>query len=125
MTQKTGGPGRGGRREGAGAKRYKLPDQVLERLGPPPADRPLKMARWWVQLVAECTWLYVQGQCTSKTLDKVRAVAASAAKILPDDIRAEADRLMRQEEEQRHVDQAGPGLERIDGASRSLRSDPT
>jgi hypothetical protein len=103
--------------------------EVLDRVGQPPHQSPLKMARWWIHLVAEATWLYVQGQLPADVLDKVRAVAASSAKMLPEDIRAEADRLLRQEEDEKNADRDSPDMEDLDDGAdqraRSLRSDPT
>jgi len=104
---------------GLKGKKVKIPPEVLARIGPPPIDFPLKMARWWLKLVAEAAWLYAQGLMPAEHLDKLRAVSASAAKILPEDLRFEAERRLKEDEDSRTVESDGPELD--DVSSISLR----
>jgi len=45
--------GHGGARKGAGRKRNVLPPEVVEKLGPAPWDKPLKLARWYSAALSE------------------------------------------------------------------------
>lgn len=106
--------GHGGARRGAGRKRAKLPDDVIDKIGPPPTDSPLKMARWWQSAGAHLSYLLLQGAVPTKLVDRFRAQAATYIKALPADILHEADKLLRGEDEAREED-AGAELEDIDG----------
>lgn len=116
--------GHGGKRAGAGRKRSALPQEVVDRVGPPPTDSPLKMARWWSRLLAEVGWLLIQGKAPATLVRDVRALVATGAKIVPDDVKAEVDRLLRLLDEGAKPEDTGPKLEEHRGDQPSLRGAP-
>jgi hypothetical protein len=114
--------GHGGRRRGAGRPKASLPPETLALIGPPPTDSPLKMARWWQAAGAHLSWLLLQGEVSTKLIDRFRAQAATYIKALPADIIHEADRLLRGEESDREAD-AGTELEPVDGGGEQMSDD--
>lgn len=72
---------------------------MLEELGPPPSGKPLKLARWWNDLMAQVGWLYAQGKIPVLLADKLRAIASSSSRTLPADIIQAAQQRLRRDEE--------------------------
>jgi hypothetical protein len=85
---------RGGKREGAGRKKSKLPPELQAALGPAPLGQPLKLARWFTDAIAILTQLVMEGEPYSEMLATVRASAGAAGRVIPTDIIFEANRLL-------------------------------
>lgn len=119
--------GHGGKRTNAGRKRRGFPQEVIDEIGPPPFESPLRMIRWYVQALAAATWLFMRGMLPAVQLDRVRAACGTGAKMMPDDIKAEVERLLKAEDDSRGTPRDSPKMETApDGdAPASLRSDPS
>lgn len=124
MSETESTEGHGGKRAGAGRKRAALPPEVVERVGSPPTDSPLKMARWWSRLLAEVGWLLIQGKAPATLVRDVRALVATGAKIVPDDVKAEVDRLLKMLDDGTKPEDTGPKLEEQRGDQPPLRGTP-
>ncbi len=74
---------RGGKREGAGRPRDRLPDEVITRLGPPPAT-PKELRTWNARLLAEVQWLSLKGEIGTELAASIRANAGSLDRALPE-----------------------------------------
>ena len=118
----------GGARAGAGRKQSKLPADTISRVGPPPLDSPLQMARWWGKLLGEVAWLRIAGRAHKSLIDDLRSLAAVAKTLIPEELRAEVDRLLRENDEKKKNTQAGgakaPQTETQDGQHPTLRRNP-
>jgi len=114
----------GGARKGAGRKRDALPEESLERLGPPPMDSSLQTTRWWNKMLAELGWLRARGLVKREIAGDLRALAATAGKLVPEDLRAAVDELMREREVKMKPESQGPALEEHSGNHTSLRGTP-
>ena len=88
----------GGKRKGAGRPRSKLPQEVLRKVGEPPIDDPLKLARWWQKAIAVMTLGVLEGEPWKELLETVRASASAAGRVLPHDIMFEAARIVQADE---------------------------
>src|SRR5678815_2417406 len=76
MPARRGATGHGGARKGAGRKRNVLPAEVGAKLGAPPTDKPLKLARWYSAALSDLLWLYLT---TGKYVEMLRETKAAAA----------------------------------------------
>lgn len=113
------------RKNGAkgGRPKSKFPAAVLKRIGPPPINKPLKLARWWTEVLSEMTWLQINGKPGLDSLAKeIRSAAAAAGRVLPHDIQFEAARLIQLDTDEMDAD-AGPVEEVIsENEPRNTRS---
>lgn len=116
--------GRGGARAGAGRKRGALPQESLDRLGAPPVTSPLLMARWWSSLLGELGWLRAKGEVKPEIMDDLRSLAATAGRLVPEDLRAEVDRVIKEMEAAKKPEAQGPKLEEHRGDQPALRGVP-
>ncbi len=114
----------GGARAGAGRKRGALPQESLDRLGEPPVASPLLMARWWSSLLGEIGWLRARGMITPELMDDLRSLAATAGRLVPEDLRAEVDRVIKEMEAAKKPEAQGPKLEVHRGEQPALRGIP-
>lgn len=73
---------RAARANGAKRKRDRLPTEVLDRLGPPPAT-PNELRTWNAKLLAEVQWLSVHGQIGTELAASLRANAGAIDRALP------------------------------------------
>lgn len=115
---------RGGARAGAGRRPDSLPDESIERLGPPPMDSPLLMTRWWNRMLAELGWLRARGLIKPQLVGDLRSLAATAGKLVPEDLRAEVDRVIKEMEKSMKPEAQGPKLEEQRGDQSPLRGVP-
>lgn len=89
-----GGKKHGGARPGAGRPKSKLPQEVLDTIGPIPIGNPLKQARWWTDAIGVLTLGVLEGEPWKELLETVRASAGAAGRVLPHDIVFEAARII-------------------------------
>mgnify|MGYP001575286004 CR=1 FL=1 len=115
---------RGGARAGAGRKPDSLPEDSLERIGAPPVDSPLLMARWWSSMLGELGWLRARGLVKPEVAGDLRSLAATAGKLVPEDLRGEVDRLIKEKDRSLKPEAQGPKLEVQRGEQPSLRGVP-
>jgi hypothetical protein len=87
-------------------------------------DSPLLMARWWNRLLGELGWLRARGQVKAELAGDLRSLAATAGKLVPEDLRAEVDRVIKEMEKSLKPDAQGPKLEGQRGEQPSLRGVP-
>lgn len=116
--------GHGGARRGAGRKKDALPQESLDRLGEPPMDSSLQTTRWWNKMLAELGWLRARGLVGRELAGDLRALAATAGKLVPEDLRAAVDDLMKEREKRMKPESQGPRLEAHHGDHPSLRGAP-
>jgi hypothetical protein len=116
--------GHGGARKGAGRKKDALPEDVLADLGPPPLDSSLLTTRWWNKLLALLGWLRARGLVGRELAGDLRSLAATAGKLVPEDLRAAVDELMKEREKKMKPEAQGPQLEEHLGEQPSLRGTP-
>jgi hypothetical protein len=96
-----------------GRPRGRLVETLYERLGEPPIDHPLKLARWWTKALALIASQQMQGvRGLDKLAREIRAGAAVAGKVLPHDIMFEAARRLNEDEDDMDAD-AGGDLEDV------------
>jgi hypothetical protein len=74
--------GRGGKRAGAGRKRDRLPDEVVKRIGPPPAG-VAELRAWNARLLAEVQWLSINGEIGTELAASIRANGGAIDRALP------------------------------------------
>jgi hypothetical protein len=100
----------GGARAGAGRKKGALPQESLDRLGAPPlADRDaLARQRWWSRLIAELAWLRATGKIGPEVLSDIRGLGSTAARLVPEDLRAEVELLLKDLEKLTKPETHGP-----------------
>lgn len=72
----------GGKRPGAGRPRSKLPEAVIEKLGPPPLDAA-SLRTWNARLLAEVQWLSIRGEIATDLAASLRANAGAIERALP------------------------------------------
>lgn len=120
--------GRGGARAGAGRKRSDISD-IRAQLGPVPVGKPLKLVRWYADLIALLTDAQLAGRPVKKHLEMVRASSGASARLLPPDIIYEAQkRLDRDERELKESAGGGAVTTRkeddVAQRARAVRRDP-
>lgn len=98
--------------EKGGRPRDRLPQDVIDRLGPPPAA-PLELARWNQRMMAEVASGLMAGTIGHELADKLRAVGSSISKALPTDILVEVERLLRNDGKEMSAPTTGPTLEEV------------
>jgi hypothetical protein len=118
----------GGKRKGAGRPKSALPPEVFARIGKAPIGSPLKLARWYQDLIAALTELCLQGEPFSKQLELVRASAGAAGRVLPHDIIYTAGQKLDRDEKDLGQSSGGGELtsrkeDHVEGA-RTVRRDP-
>lgn len=114
----------GGARPGAGRKRLVLPTELRERLGPPPVDKPLKLARWYSAAMSELVWLYMTTGQHAEMLREVRAAAGAIGRVMPMDAILEAARQLKADDDELDEDTSPDEETRPDGArARAVRRD--
>ncbi len=74
---------RGGKRDGAGRPRDRLPEDVITRLGPPPQTAK-ELRTWNARLLAEVQWLSLKGEIGTELAASIRANAGSLDRALPE-----------------------------------------
>lgn len=111
----------GGSRPGSGRPRAALPPDSIARLGPPPADSPLLAIRWINALLYELVWLRARGLCSTELAAELRAIAATIGKLVPEDLRADVDRALKELEQRSKPKDQGPQTEQHLGERPSLR----
>ena len=110
--------GHGGSRKGAGRKRDVLPPEILQRIGPPPTDKPLKLARWWSTVLSELEILYLTTGRFAEMLRETRGVASSMGRVMPLDLLLAAARKLKDDEDDLDEDaDADEEVREVDGAS--------
>lgn len=113
---------KGGRPRGA------LDPELLDQLGPPPVDKPLKLARWWTKYLALIAWEQAKGKKgIDKLASEVRQAAKAAGSVIPHDIVFAAAAKLKQDDEDQAADAGGKIVERKPDEprrSRAVRSDP-
>lgn len=119
--------GHGGKRPGAGRKQEKMPDDLLKELGEPPED-PLDKRQWWNRLLEVLQYGVLKGKPWVTMLRDARANAIAAAKLVPEEIKARAAKIL--EDDDRDIESdASPQVtkrkeDRIASANaRALRRD--
>src|SRR5688572_17163607 len=80
---------------GRGRPPAKLPDEVIQRIGPRPTDDPVAAAKWVSKLLLELAWLECCGLAPQKLGERVRATAGAIIRAMPDHVRAELDARIR------------------------------
>jgi hypothetical protein len=113
------GPGPGKRRGGRPVAR--LPQDVIDRLGPPPTDDPLAGARWLSSLLLELIWLECQGQAPDALGQRIRATAGAAVRAMPDHVRALLDARLRGEADGEAAEAPGQAAEAIGTGPATVR----
>lgn len=114
-----------------GRPRGRLPEDVLSELGRPPDDDPIAAQLWWSKLLAEVAWLLASGRIPATLAMSLRAIASSAAKALPEEIKARAARILEDEDRELQEDVSPRAVRREDDpiarASKTpaLRRDPS
>lgn len=98
-------PGHGGKREGAGRKPERLPDELLTKLGEPPED-PLAKTAWWNRLIEILQWGVIQGKPWVTMLRDASRNATVASKLVPEEIKAAAAKILEQEDRETNEDAA-------------------
>ena len=116
-------PNTGGVRPGAGRPRARLPQALLDRIGPVPAD-PLDQQEWYTVAIGVVQWEVMQGRPYSTILEQLHRSAKVASTMIPEAIKAKAARLLKRAEDERERDAtAAPSDEpvppRTDGAPRN------
>lgn len=107
----------GGKRKGAGRKRDTLPVEVLKRIGPPPTDKPLQLARWYSALLSELVYLFVKTGSHVEMLREVKGAAGAMGRVMPMDVllaalkklKADEDDLQEDEDPDEEVREPGVG----------------
>lgn len=67
-----------------GRPRDRLPEEVITRLGPPPAT-PKDLRTWNAKLLAEVQWLSVRGEIGNELAASLRANAGALDRALPNE----------------------------------------
>lgn len=94
-----------------GRPKSRLPQQVLDELGPPP-DSPLQLARWATRLLTKATWLQLKGEIGTELAGNIRAFVGSITRAQQADIAAELERMLNAEAKDQETDDIGPRLEK-------------
>jgi hypothetical protein len=77
-----------------------LPPEVVTKLGAPPMDKPLKLARWYSAALSELLWLYMTIGKFVEMLRETKAAAAAMGHVMPLDIQLQAAKVVRADEEE-------------------------
>jgi hypothetical protein len=121
----------GGKRKNAGRPRSVLPEELVKRIGKAPLGKPLRMARWYQDLIAALTELCVlEGRQFTKQLELVRASAGAAGRVLPHDIIYTAGERLDRDERDMGQSAGGGSLtsreeDNVVARSRAVRRDPS
>ena len=75
----------------------------FDSFGPPPIDNPLKLARWCQSILATDMWRQINGRADDELSQELRATAAVINRTIPADIIAEAEKLIRDDNQQLDV----------------------
>lgn len=94
------GAGHGGARKGAGRKRIVLPADALERIGPRPVNDPLKLARWYSELLAELADQFIRTGGFVEMMREIKGVVAAAGKVMPMDVLLLAARKLKNDDQE-------------------------
>ena len=113
---------RGGARPNSGPKKARLPQDLLDLIGPAPD--PLDLQEWFTRSIAAVQWEVLQGRPFGPLLEQLQRSAKVAAAMIPEAIKAKAARLLKRAEDERERDaSAAPADEpvpaREDGAPRN------
>lgn len=95
-----------------GRPRSKLPQEVLDRLGPPP-EGALARSHWSSRLLAETAWLSLRGEVNREVASEVRAFVGAIQRAQPMDVAAELDKVLRADSEAIEADEIGPQMEKL------------
>lgn len=119
----------GGKRDGAGRKQEKLSKKLLDDLGFPPKE-PLKKTEWWNRLIELLQFGVLQGKPWVTMMRDARANALVASKLVPEEIKALAARILDQTDREAREDASPETVPREgDRIARSnagaLRRDPS
>lgn len=98
--------------EEGGRPRNKLPEESVRRLGPPPTE-PLQLVRWHAAVLAEVSWLSMQGEIGSDLASSLRASAGTAARLLGPDVLAALDDKLDERSRGMKAQATGPALEEV------------
>lgn len=111
--------------EEGGRPRNKLPADSLARLGPPPSE-PLLLVQWHSQVLAEVSWLSMNGEIGSDLASSLRAGAGTAARLLGPDILAKVDELLKNRDNDMKAPTTGPPTEEVPNGEpdRAIRRAP-
>ena len=101
-----------------GRPRAKLPEDLLARIGPPPAD-PIQAGRWVSRLMLELLWLEARGEAPAKLAERLKSIAGAAIRALPAEAAAELDRRLRAGDEEGKAETAGPTPEPVTQGGKS------
>lgn len=85
--------GHGGKREGAGRKQERLPPELIAKLGEPPED-PLAKTAWWNRAIEVLQFGVLSGKPWVTLLRDARASALIASKLVPEEIKAAAAKIL-------------------------------
>lgn len=96
-------PKHGGKRDGAGRPRERMPDDLLTDLGEPPTD-PLKKSAWWNRLLEVLTYGVLKGKPWVTMLRDAQRTALVQSKLIPEEIKARAAELLEQEDRETRED---------------------
>lgn len=114
----------GGARAGAGRPRFALPPEVRARLGPAPLGDPLRVVRWWSDVITILGELRLDGIIAGSKaglIADLKGLATVQAKLMPDDIRAALDAALKDMEKRSKAGPAGPEPEENRGDRKALR----
>lgn len=121
--------GHGGKRGGAGRKQERLPEELLEKLGAPPED-PLEKTAWWNRLIEILQYGVLKGKPWVTMLRDARANAIAVAKLVPEEIKSAASKILEREDREaneeaapRPVPREGDRVARANAGA--LRRDPS
>lgn len=97
-----------------GRPRSRLPDEVIKRLGPCPAD-PLARQHWVHAMLGEIVGLQAIGEIDSGLAAELRASISAMVRAIPMQVLIDVDERMQADEEAVEADDRGPQMEPIDG----------
>jgi len=96
------------RRNGAKRVCSKLAAELLEQIGAPPVDSPIKLARWYTTILAHLSWNRLKGIAGTDVLaEEIRANASASGRVLPHDIVFTAARVVQEDDDELAAD-GGP-----------------
>ena len=97
--------GHGGARPGAGRKRNALPPESLARIGPRPVNDPLRLARWYAELLSELLDQFARTGRFVKMLREVKGAATAMGRVMPLDVMLAAARKLRDDDDDLEEDE--------------------
>lgn len=95
----------GGARKGAGRKRDVLPPEIRDRIGTPPTDKPLLLARWYSSTLSELLWLYLTTGKFVEMLREAKGAAGAMGRVMPLDIQLQAAKLVKNDDDELQEDE--------------------